>query len=57
MGHLMDCVGVVCSILVLDLGKQVWELLVLVQGATCVEPWVSDRQNLWLTRPRIVGCL
>lgn len=40
MGHLVDGICVVCNILVLDLGKETWELL--VQGAAGVEPRDSD---------------
>lgn len=36
VGHLMDRFGVICNILVIDLGKESWELLVL--RAAGVEP-------------------
>ena len=50
VGHLMDCVGVVCNILVIDLGKESWELLVL--RAAGVEPGNTSCQYLspWRTR-------
>lgn len=41
MGHLKDSVGVFCDILVLDLGKEIWELL--VQGTAGVESGNSNR--------------
>ena len=39
----MDCAGVVCNILVIDLGKESWELLVL--RAAGVEPGNTSCQN------------
>lgn len=39
MGHLMGRIGVVCNVLVLHLGKEIWELL--IQGTTGVEVMIG----------------
>lgn len=41
MGHLMGSIGVVSNVLVLHLGKEIWELL--IQGTTGVEAGDSNR--------------